>query len=134
MNDYPSRKFQLLWSIDKGYLPPTNRIAETVFRSILSRQRERWQNFHEDPNDCTDVMYLCREFMRKNGFDCGTKTDLEDLLQKNNGHILPVESISKQWNAALPLFESSETLVLIDDATAFYAKESAGALGNFLKK
>jgi len=47
-------KLQLARAVYKGEFPLTDTIGDLVYSCILSRQGERWQNFREDPEDCTD--------------------------------------------------------------------------------
>ncbi len=63
MHDYPSRRLQLARAVYKGEIGLSDYIGEINFSSILSRQGERWQNFRECAEDCTDVTMLCREML-----------------------------------------------------------------------
>lgn len=129
LHDYPSRKLQLARAVYKGELEPTDFTAALMFQSILSRQGERWQNFGENPEDLTDVMLLCREMLLKKGYGTKYTKELEALLEENKGHILPQEDIAGTWEKAVATTPGCGNYLLLDDATAFYAKDSAKALG-----
>lgn len=135
MHDYPSRKLQLAWSVYKGYLQPTEYTAGLLFQSLLSRQGERWQNFGESPEDLTDVMILCREMMVKKGLAGQTIKDFRDALAKNGGHaVKTAEEALKKWRRHMPVSPDSGIYLLLDDATAAYACDSAPALGSYFRE
>ncbi|MQM72247.1 MAG: hypothetical protein DUD26_08220 [Eubacteriaceae bacterium] len=128
MHDYPSRKMQLARAVAKGELPLSDRIGEIVFSSILSRQGERWQNFRENPENMTDVMILSRGMLREKGFKYAGEEELNQTLNKYNGHVCEVTP----WN--LPKDSGSKQAILIDDLAAKGFKESEKVLDNYLKQ
>lgn len=112
MHDYPSRKLQLARAVCKGELPANDYIGELVFSGILSRQGERWQNFGENPEDCTDAMILSRGMLLSKGCKPEAVQKLSALLQENQGHI----NKAKAWE--LPVDPASDLAILLDDASA----------------
>jgi len=112
MHDYPSRKLQLARAVFKGDLPANDYIGGIVFSGILSREGERWQNFRENPEDCTDVMILSRAMLRSKGYQSAAPEQLKALLQENGGHINKAD----KWD--LPTDPASDTAILLDDAAA----------------
>lgn len=101
-NQYPSRRLQIARAIMNGELEFSDYAGDINFNSILSRQGERWQNFGENPEDCTDVTMLVREM----------------LLEK--GYKLPVEQLCNigfpSWD--LPIDSNSKTAILLDANTS----------------
>ena len=61
VRNYPSRTLQLGWSVYKGYIEPSEYIADILFGSFLSRQGERWQCFGEDPRILPTASYFAGE-------------------------------------------------------------------------
>ncbi len=112
MHDYPSRKLQLARAVFKGDLPANDYIGDIVFSGILSRQGERWQNFRENPEDCTDVMILSRAMLLEKGYRPEGPGQLRKLLEENGGHI----NKAAAWD--LPLDSAGDMAILLDDATA----------------
>jgi hypothetical protein len=118
----------------KGYIEPSEYIAEILHHSILSRQGERWQVFGEDPGDFTDCLVLCRELLLQKGFGEKGVDLLNAELAKNGGHVVPGPPKSLDlWKKHIPLSENSENLLLLDDATASLCPESAEKLGMWFK-
>lgn len=135
MHDYPSRKLQMARAVYKDELEGNEYITSILFNSILSRQGERWQNFGEYPEDCTDAMILSREMMIEKGFGKEIIDELNTVLNKNNGHIVEeTTELDKKWSKYMPVSGSSSAYLLLDDATYSLASESARALGEFLTK
>jgi hypothetical protein len=135
MRDYPSRKLQLGWSVYKGYLKPSEHTARALFQSVLSRQGERWQNFREDPEDVTDSLILLRELLLNKGYAGSIAENIRSEVSRHDGHILSVpEDTLQQWRDAIPVNDSSRTFLLLDDATASFAADSARALGRFFER
>ena len=112
MHDYPSRKLQLARAVYKGDLKVNDYNGGIVFSGILSREGERWQNFREDPEDCTDVMILSRAMLRSKGYQPAAPEQLKALLKEHGGHINEAAS----WN--LPTDPASDLAILLDDAAA----------------
>lgn len=135
MHDYPSRKLQLARAVYKGELEGNDYITNIMFNCILSRQGERWQNFGESPEDCTDAMILSREMLVKQGFAKSTVDELKAILKDNKGHIFEEkEELNTKWKKYMPLSETSSTYLMLDDATYTYASESARSMGEFFSK
>lgn len=133
MHDYPSRKLQMARAVYKDELEANDYISEVLFKSILSRQGERWQNFGECPEDCTDAMILSREMMVKKGFGKSIIDDLQGIIKKNKGHLIEATTqLNEMWSKYMPVSDSSSTYLLLDDATYAYASNSARSLGEFL--
>lgn len=130
MHDYPSRKLQLARAVFKGELKANDYIAALMYNDILSRQGERWQNFGENPEDCTDVFILCREMFAKKGYAEAYKAELEANLKQNGGHIYPVDDA---YEKTIPVDPSSDTYALIDDATAAFAPSASRTLADYFK-
>jgi hypothetical protein len=134
MKDYPSRKFQLAFSANKNFIKKSEEISNVLFCSILSRQGERWQNFGEDPEDLTDVMLLCRESFVKDGFGKNIIKDFKETLNKNNGHIFPVNGDALDlFKNAVETDKNSSTYLALDDATCNFCGDSASGLASGLK-
>lgn len=128
MHDYPSRKAQLARAIFKGELELTKYGGTLIFQSIFSRLGERWQNFRENPEDCTDVMILSRKMLIDKGFDyLGTK-DFLALLQKNQGKLFG----DKAWD--LPFDVQSNMAIILDEHTAHYAQNSMNTFKDYCLK
>lgn len=125
MHDYPSRKLQLARAVYKGELPANDYIGDIVFSGMLSRQGERWQNFRENPEDCTDVMILCREMLLSKGYKPKAPDQLRALLETNDGHICKEEA----WD--LPEDPSSDTAILLDDLAAEGFKDGRKKLAEY---
>ncbi len=133
MHDYPSRKLQMARAVYKGELEGNDYISDILFKSILSRQGERWQNFGECPEDCTDAMILSREMMVEKGFGKKIVGQIKNILKENNGHIIKeTDQLDKKWSAYMPVSEESSTYLFVDDATYAFASDSARNLGEFL--
>jgi tetratricopeptide (TPR) repeat protein len=130
MHDYPSRKLQLARAMFKGELKTNDYIAALMYNGILSRQGERWQNFGENPEDCTDVIILCREMFAKKGYAEAYKAELEADLKQNGDHIYPVDDV---YEKAIPVDSNSNIYVLVDDMTAAFAPDSSQALADYFK-
>ncbi|MBA5850755.1 hypothetical protein H2684_05405 [Clostridium sp. cel8] len=135
MHDYPSRKLQMARAVYKNELEPNEYISDLLFQSILSRQGERWQNFGESPEDCTDVMILSREMMLSKGFGKHIVDKFKSTLNKNNGHILKIQDKDiNRFKRYIPVSDKSTTYLFIDDATCTYAGKSARNIGEFFSK
>lgn len=126
MHHYPSRRLQLARAVYRGEMELTDYIGELNFAGILSRQGERWQNFRESPEDCTDVTILCREMLLKKGFHSPGTEAFKQALE--SGQL----SGSVTWN--LPVDRTSKKAVLLDRETALGAKAGEGSLGAYLDK
>ncbi len=122
LHDYPSRRLQLAWAVYRGELPLSDRIGEISFSSILSRQGERWQNFRECEEDCTDVTILVREMLLEKGYQAPCVKALHEALAAGHGRLYPEAAA---WD--LPLDTASDTAVLLDEETASFAADCAGA-------
>jgi len=132
MHDYPSRKLQMAFSVNRGDLEPDETIANLLFQSLLSRQGERWQNFGECPEDCTDAMILSREMILKKGFGHAIVDEFKARLSENNGHLYSIpEKNMQRFERYIPVSDQSTTYLLIDDATANFVSESARNIGEF---
>jgi hypothetical protein len=130
MHDYPSRKLQLARAVFKGELKDNGYIATLLYNSMLSRQGERWQNFGENPEDCTDVFILCRKMLAEKGYADKFEVALETVLKENDGHIFPVDDA---YEKTIPVDSSSNIYVLVDDATAAFSSDSCQALADYFK-
>ena len=135
MHDYPSRKLQLARAVWKEELPLTDYIGEIVYSGIMSRLGERWQNFRENPEDCTDVIFLCRAMLAEKGYKAKCRKDLEKRIKQYGGHAAPAPA----WD--LPVDPAGNTAILLDDAAAagyagsaekfeLYCKEKGLAFAN----
>ncbi|MCC3145616.1 hypothetical protein LJ207_09800 [Halanaerobium sp. Z-7514] len=132
MHDYPSRKAQLIRSLYYGELEASPYNAEIIFKSLLSRQGERWQNFGESPEDYTDIMILGRELLNKSGVLAEKLEKIEQLIKANNGHLLDIEeSEFQKYKEKLPQSADSTTYLFIDDQTLKYIPHSLEKLGRF---
>ncbi|MCC8023872.1 MAG: hypothetical protein LIP16_00985 [Clostridium sp.] len=126
MHHYPSRRLQLARAVYKGETALTDYIGRINFASILSRQGERWQNFRESPEDCTDVTILCREMLLKKGYrSMGTEAFKQAF---ENG----LTKAAVTWD--LPVDRTSKKGVLLDLETARNAKEGESRLKAYLDK
>ncbi len=118
LHDYPSRRLQLAWAVYQGQMPLTDAIGEINFSSILSRQGERWQNFRECEEDCTDVTILCREMLLEKGYRPACTQALKEAMASGNGRLYPAAAA---WD--LPADPASDTAILLDEETANFAGE-----------
>jgi hypothetical protein len=135
VRNYPSRTLQLAWSVFKGYIEPSEYIADILFESILSRQGERWQCFGEDPEDLTDCVILCRQMMLEKGFGKKYADALLSLLSKNRGHVIGIaEENMKKWRDAIPSDPASRDFLIVDDATAAFVSCCAPHTGDYLAR
>lgn len=128
MHDYPSRKLQLARAVYKNELPLTEYVGDLVFSSILSRQGERWQNFRENQEDCTDVMILCRKMLLDKGYQALAVEEFRRALAEGGGRLIHAHP----WN--LPQNADSETAIVLDDVTASACKSSEKALAFWCEK
>jgi hypothetical protein len=133
MHDYPSRKLQIARSIMKGELEANEYSASLLYKSLLSRQGERWQNFGESPEDCTDAMILSRAMVLSKGFGKEVAGQLTALLDENGGHLFPVSTeMDNKWKKYIKVDEDSTTYLFLDDATYNYAVGDSRNMGEFL--
>lgn len=128
MHDYPSRKLQLARAVYKNELPLTDYVGNLVFSSILSRQGERWQNFRENQEDCTDAMILSRKMLLDKGYQAPAVEEFRCALVEGRGHLLN----AKPWH--LPQKADSTMAILLDDTTAFFGKTGEKALASWCEK
>ena len=129
--DYPSRRAQIIRAVWKNELKADEKIAKGIFRPMLTGQGERWQNFYEDDaaDEYADVLILGREMLLGQGFMKEVPRKMHAAMAAYQGHILDVPSVEVKWKNEGLLSDSNKAL-LIDDATALYAADGAGA---FLK-
>ena len=128
MHDYPSRRLQLARAVYKGEIELSDYIGEINFSSILSRQGERWQNFRECAEDCTDVTILCREMLLKKGYQSPEVKEFQKALEAKEGRLYEKTS----WE--LPMDEKSDKAILLDEETAQNAKAGEGPLREYLNR
>lgn len=110
MNQYPSRRLQIARAIWLGHMDVTDYSGEINFAGILSRQGERWQNFGESPEDCTDATILARAMLLEKGYVSPATKAFEEAVAKNE--------VYPEITWELPVDGSSKTAVLLDAATA----------------
>lgn len=113
MHDYPSRRLQLARAVFKNEMAVSDYIGEINFAGILSRQGERWQNFGELEEDCTDVTILSRQMLLEKGYVSPAAEEFKAALKKGGGRLLP----QKKWE--LPVDKNSQMAILLDDETAY---------------
>lgn len=128
MHHYPSRRLQLARAVYKEEMAVSDYIGELNFASILSRQGERWQNFRESPEECTDVTILCREMLLKKGYVSPAAEAFRAALNAGGGRLY--EKIA--WD--LPVDSQSKKAILLDEETAHKAGAGAAALKRYLVK
>ncbi len=126
MHDYPSRVAQIVRAVLLGELNASCHGAETVFRSILSGQGERWQNFGEAPDDYLLCLLLGRELFVKKGF--------ARPAARQDFSIPDPRECRDLWESALPVSEQGSCILVLDDASFAYAARSARKLGEFLSR
>lgn len=118
MHHYPSRRLQLARAVWKGEMELSDYIGEINFAGILSRQGERWQNFRECPEDCTDVTILSRQMLLEKGYISPEVQAFQKALEEGKGRLdAPVK-----WE--LPTDKDSKMGILLDDETAHCRKEN----------
>ncbi|WP_010167369.1 hypothetical protein [Candidatus Epulonipiscium viviparus] len=121
MHQYPSRMLQIARAIFKDEMPLSDYAGEIIFTSILSRQGERWQNFGECPENCTDVTILARAMLLEKGYKSPataafTATPLPTFIP---------------WD--LPVDTTSDTAILLDANTASVTS-AAASFANYCNK
>lgn len=128
MHHYPSRRLQLARAVYKGEMPVSDYIGELNFAGILSRQGERWQNFRESPEDCTDVTILCREMLLKKGYVSPAANAFRTALSARGGRLYE----KNIWN--FPISEQSKKAILLDEETADKTGAGVAVLSSYLEK
>ena len=128
MHEYPSRRLQLARAVWKGEMPLSDYIGEINFRSILSRQGERWQNFRENAEDCTDVTILCRQMLLEKGYQAPETEAFQKAVQAKDTLLFPEVT----WE--IPTDFASKTKLLLDENTALCAKEYGRNVTEWLAK
>jgi len=123
MHNYPSRVTQIIRAVLLDELDASSYGADIVFRSILSGQGERWQNFGEDPNDYILCMLLGRELFVKKGLSRSIAGQAYDVPEP--------KGCREAWERALPLQQDGEYCLALDDATFAYVADVAPKLGEF---
>lgn len=118
MHHYPSRRLQLARAVWKGEMELSDYIGSINFTGILSRQGERWQNFRECPEDCTDVTILSRQMLLEKGYEAPEVQAFREALQEKGGRLAD----SVKWK--LPTDKDSKMGILLDDETAHCRKEN----------
>lgn len=122
MRDYPSRIMQIIRAVYLGQLPASPEGAEVVFRSLLSGQGERWQNFGESPYDYLFCQLLGRELFAKEGFGAVPASEEQEVKQLL---VRDVDSVRvDELNEALRPFESSDTALWLDTDTVEYMNQA----------
>ncbi|MCI8484807.1 MAG: hypothetical protein HFH41_10785 [Lachnospiraceae bacterium] len=127
MHHYPSRRLQLARAVYKNEIELSDYIGQINFTGILSRQGERWQNFRECPEDCTDVTILCRQMLLEKGYAAPETEAFQKALQKGGNRLMS----AVKWE--LPFQKDSEMGILLDDETAQCGKKSQENLNAYLK-
>lgn len=127
MHHYPSRRLQLARAVYKNEIELSDYIGQINFTGILSRQGERWQNFRECPEDCTDVTILCRRMLLEKGYAAPEAEAFQKVLQEGGNRLTP----AVKWD--LPCQKDSDMGILLDDETAQCGKESQENLNAYLK-
>lgn len=128
MHHYPSRRLQLARAVFKGEMNVSDYIGDLNFAGILSRQGERWQNFRESQEDCTDVTILCREMLLKKGYHSPAVEGFKAAIKSGNGQLY------KKTTWKLPMDKESKTAILLDEETAQKAKSGEAGLAAYLNK
>lgn len=128
MHDYPSRRLQLARAVWKGEMPLSDYIGEINFRSILSRQGERWQNFRENAEDCTDATILCRQMLLEKGYHAKETEAFKKAVQEKDPVLFPEVT----WNIETDV--SSKTKLLLDENSALLAKDCEQNLAKWLEQ
>lgn len=135
MHDYPSRKAQLIRSLYYGEIEASKYNAQIIFKSILSRQGERWQNFGESPEDYTDIMILGRELIRKSAVIDEKLQQIIKEIRDNDGHLLNIDQDQfSKYKQHIPQSKDSKNYLFIDDQTFKYIPESLKKLGSYFEK
>lgn len=135
MLDYPSRKLQLSRAVYKNELEPSEYIANLLNQSLLSRQGERWQNFGECPEDCTDAMILSRALMNEKGFNKEIIDTFKETLKANDGFINAFNPAElSAWKRQLLISEKSNVFLMLDDATLSLAEGNSRNFTDFFKE
>ncbi len=111
MNQYPSRRLQLARAIWLDQLKVSDYSGAINFESILSRQGERWQNFGECPEDCTDATILVRQMLLEKGYQSPATEKFQEALKDKK-----FETRTK-WD--LPMDTESNMAILLDLHTAY---------------
>jgi len=134
MHDYPSRKAQIIRSIYNEELDVNEYNTEIIFKSILSRQGERWQNFRESSEDYTDSLILGRQLIAESGIMDNKIGELLERIEKNNGHIINIsEERLNRYSALFPTEEDSDYYLFVDDQTLNYLPYSLEDFALFFK-
>ncbi len=134
MHDYPSRKAQIIRSLYTGELEANEYNAEIIYKSILSRQGERWQNFGESSEDYTDALILGRNLIAESGVIDKKISGLLDRIDENNGHLINIDKINlSKYLAHLPTKKDADLYLFIDDQTLKYVPDSLDNLASFFK-
>ena len=107
MNQYPSRRLQLARAIWLDEIAISDYAGEVNFKGILSRQGERWQNFGENPEDCTDATILSRAMLLAKGYD---SPEVKAFKAARTG-----ACNAKKWD--LPHFPESKMAIFVDSDT-----------------
>lgn len=128
MHDYPSRKLQLARAVYKGEMEVNDFIGDLVYSCILSRQGERWQNFRENPEDCTDAFILCRKMLLEKGYKPEAVDAFRKALEEGEGHLRKAPA----WN--LPTDPGSDMAILLDDISADAFAGSADTFADWCRK
>lgn len=125
--DYPSRRAQIVRAVWKEQLQADEKIAQGVFRPMMTGQGERWQNFYEDDacDEYADVIVLGREMLLKQGFMGQVPERIQAAMAANRGHILNVGAVEASWSREDLIDAASGRVLLVDDATAVYAADKA---------
>ncbi|WP_317854600.1 hypothetical protein [Chakrabartyella piscis] len=118
MHQYPSRRLQIARAIMKGEMEISDYAGEINFGAILSRQGERWQNFGESQEDCTDATILSRAMLLAKGYDSPATKEFSKMVADG------AFASSAVW--ATPVVKDSKVAVLVDNETAGIAGAEAG--------
>lgn len=110
MNQYPSRRLQIARAIMNGEMPISEYAGEINFAGILSRQGERWQNFGECPEDCTDTTILARAMFLDKGYNSPSTNEFEKAIGDGTAYT------KATWD--LPVCPNSKVAILVDSDTA----------------
>ena len=110
MHYYPSRRLQLARAIYKDEMKLSNYAGDINFASILSRQGERWQNFGESQEDCTDVTILARKMFLDKGYESSATNAFIKEIEEGKFNLDVV------WD--LPVDKDSKLAILVDNDTA----------------
>ena len=128
MHDYPSRKLQLARAVYKGELAVNDFIGDLVYSCILSRQGERWQNFRENPEDCTDVFILCRKMLMEKDYKPEAVSAFTKAIREGGGHLRKAPA----WD--LPTDPAGDMAIFLDDISADAFAAGAQTLAEWLRK